>query len=300
VDIALSDREGNVERLELPPGEYRMPRMSPDGTRIAFWTDDVKQAIVWIYDVSRPAARRPLTFEGNNRFPIWSADGKRVAFQSDREGDLAIFWQPADGTGNAERLTNPDKGTSHVPESWSPNGDRFLYSVMNGSDASLWTYSLKVKAGTPFGAVHSSIPTGAVFSPNGRWVAYTSNERGTTTIYVQPFPATGERHQLAPNENSSSHGVIWSPDGKELFYNPRPDGFEAVSVTTEPTFAFGNPVAVPRSFQAAAPEQRRVYDITPNGKFLGLMPAGETGSRPTQIEVVLNWFEELRARVPAQ
>ena len=81
---------------------------------------------------------RRLTFGGNNRFPIWSGDGLRVAFQSDREGDSAVWWQPADG-GKAERLTTPDRGTSHVPESWSPDGEVLLFSATKDSVSSLWT-----------------------------------------------------------------------------------------------------------------------------------------------------------------
>jgi len=301
-DIGLTDRKGGVEPLKLPPAPYSSPRVSPDGTRIAFGIDDGKEAIIYIYNLSGTSAMQRVTFGGNNRFPIWSADGKRVAFQSDRDGDLAIFWQPAVGTGTAARLTKPDQSESHAPESWSPKGDTFLFSITKGSDVSLWTFSLQDRKATPFGAVHSSNPTGGVFSPDGRWVAYTSTERDRTTIYVQPFPATGAKYQLFAKGFDGPHEVVWSPDGKELFYNPRAGGFEAVSVTTEPTFAFGNPVALPRPFQLSPPAARRAYDITPGGKFVGLIPAGQTESgTPTapQIQVVLNWFEELKARVPA-
>ena len=128
-----------------------MPRVSPDGTRIAFGNDDGKQGIVWIYDLSGTSAMRQLTSGGSNRFPIWTADSKSVAFQSDRDGDLAIFWQAADGTGTAERLTKPDPGTSHVPDSWSPKGDRFLFDITKGADISLWTFSLQDRKATPFG-----------------------------------------------------------------------------------------------------------------------------------------------------
>ena len=99
LDIALMDRNGKRRATEASAGPYALPRVSPDGTRIAFGTDDGKEAIVWIYDLSGTSAMQRLTSGGNNRFPIWSADSKRVAFQSDRDGDLAIFWQPADGTG---------------------------------------------------------------------------------------------------------------------------------------------------------------------------------------------------------
>jgi hypothetical protein len=93
-DVAFMDRQGSVQPLKLPPGPYQSPRVSPDGTHLAVGTDDGRVANVWIYDLSGTSARRQLTFGGRNRFPIWSSDGQRVAFQSDREGDLALFWQP--------------------------------------------------------------------------------------------------------------------------------------------------------------------------------------------------------------
>ncbi len=303
-EIALIDRKGGVERLKLPPGPYESPRVSPDGTRIAFGTetDPGKEAIVWIYELSGTTGIQRLTFGGNNRFPIWSSDSTRVAFQSDREGDLAIFWQPVVGGGTAERLTKPDQGESHAPESWSPKTDRLLFSVTKGSDVSLWTFSLQDRKATPFGEVHSRFPTGARFSPDGQWVAYASTERGTrNTIYVQPFPPTGAKYQLFAKGSDIPHEVAWSPDGKELFYNPGVGRFEAVSVRTQPTFAFGNAVAVPRPFRTAPSNSRTLYDITPGGKFVGLIPAGQTEFGPLatpQIHVILNWFEELQARVP--
>jgi eukaryotic-like serine/threonine-protein kinase len=307
-ELVLTDRNGGVERLQLPPGPYRGVRASPDGTRIAFGTDDGKEAIIYTYDLSSARPMQRLTFGGNNRFPVWTSDSKRIAFQSDRDGDLGIFWQSADGKGTAQRLTKPDQGASHAPEWWSPTGDRFLFSSTKGSDVSLWTFALQDRKATPFGEVHSSYPTGARFSPDGRWVAYASTERGMTamTIYVQPFPATGAKYQLFVKESSNTpantpHKVAWSPDGNELFYVPRLGGFEAVSVTTQPTFAFGNAMPVPRPFQPGHPNSRTLYDITPGGKFVGLISVGRTPSGPftaPQIQVVLNWFEELRARVP--
>jgi eukaryotic-like serine/threonine-protein kinase len=300
LDVALTDRSGGVERLKLPPGPYLMPRMSPDGKRIAFGTDDGKEAIVWIYDMSGTTARRRLTFGGNNRYPIWSSDSKRVVFQSDRDQDLAIFWQSADG-GAAQRLTRPNQGESHAPESWSPKEDTLLFSVRKGSDESLSTLSLPDGKVTPFGDVHSSTLTGALLSPDGRWVAYTGGEQDTATIYVQPFPATGAKYQLLAKAGDNPHMVLWSRDGKELFYDPRAGGFEAVSVTTEPAFAFGNPVAVPQPFQLGPRSARRTYDMTPGGKFLGLIPTGQTEFLTPiapVIQVVMNWFDELRARVP--
>jgi eukaryotic-like serine/threonine-protein kinase len=303
VDIALVDRKGTVEPLRLRPGRYAMPRVSPDGTRIAFGNDDDKEAIVWTYDLSGTTEMQRLTAGGNNRFPTWTSDSKRIAFQSDRDGDAAVFWQAADGTGKAERLTTPTQGESHAPESWSPRGDRFLFTITKGSDVSLWTFSIGERKATPFDGVHSSNPTSAVFSPDGNWVAYASTERSMTTIYVQPFPATGAKYQLIAQGADLPKHPRWSPDGKELFYNPRTTGFEVVGVTTQPTFAFGNVVAVPKRIQGGPPTSRTSYDITPSGKIVGLISAGQKefqrGSED-QIQVVLNWFEELKARVPTR
>ena len=95
--LALMDRKGSVEPLKVPPRPYGFPRISPDGKRVAFGSEDGKEANIWIYELGGTIAPRQLTVGGANRYPVWSADGERVAFQSDREGDLGIFWQRADG-----------------------------------------------------------------------------------------------------------------------------------------------------------------------------------------------------------
>jgi eukaryotic-like serine/threonine-protein kinase len=115
--------------LKLTSGTtYAYPRVSPDGRRVALESRSDKDTNISIYELSGSSAVRRLTFDGNNRFPVRSADGRRVACQSDRDGDASIFWQRVDG-GSAERLTKAEPGTAHVPESWSPKGDVFLFSI---------------------------------------------------------------------------------------------------------------------------------------------------------------------------
>ncbi len=162
MDLALVDRQGHVEPLKLPPGPFEFPRLSPDGKRIAFGTDDGKEAAVWIYELSGTGAPRRLTFGGRNRWPVWSADGQRVAFVSDREGDAAIFWQRADGTGAVERLTKPEQGSSHVPLAWSPKGDVLLFGVNKGT-LSLWMLSFPDRKTMAFDSVQSSNPINPSF-----------------------------------------------------------------------------------------------------------------------------------------
>ena len=303
-DLALVDRNGAVQPLKLPPGAYEYPRLSPDGKRIAFGTDNGKDAIVWIYDVAGARSARQITLGGRNRVPVWSADGERVAFQSDRDGDLGLFWQRADGTSAAERLTAPDKDTAHVPESWSPDGKTLLFSVAKGSSYAVAALSLTDKKVTPVGGIQSPFPPAATFSPDGRWVAYSATAPGppTGSLFVQPFPTTGATYPI-----SSGFHPMWSADGRELFYVTGAGiaQFGAVSVTTRPTFTFGNRVPLPRPFVERGPAFERNHDITRDGKrFLGVVPAGQssTSGAPaaSQIQVVLNWFEELKARVPTK
>jgi Tol biopolymer transport system component len=303
MDIVLTDRTQAIEPLKIPPGRYTTPRASPDGRRIAFGSDDGTEAIIWTYNLTGTSARQRLTLGGANRFPIWTSDSQRVVFQSDRDGDLAIFSQPADSAGTPERLTKPAPGESHVPESWSPRADTLLFSVTRGSDVSLATLSLRNRVVTPFGDVHSSTPPGAVFSPDGRWVAYSSTQQARTTIYVQPFPPTGAKYQLVPNGSDTPKHPRWSPDGRELIYNPRPTGNEAVGITTQPTFAFGKPMALPRLIQGGPPGTRTPYDVMPDGRLLGFITTGSTrftGGSANQVQVVLSWFEELKRLVPTK
>lgn len=300
VELALSDRKGALTPIKLAPGPYKVPRASRDGTRVAFGSDDGKDAFIAVYEVSGTSAMRRVTFGGKDRFPIWSSDGTRVTYQSGRDGDLGIFWQATDGTGVPERLTRPGAGETHVPQSWSLAGDVLLFDVLKGSDVSLWQLSLRDRKVTPFGGVRSSNLTSAVFSPDGRWVAYATTEERATNTYVQPFPATGAKHQLVRGQRGGPHHPIWSPDGKELFFNPAPGVFESVSVTTRPAFAFGNPVTVPRTFQGGPPMEQRLYDMMPDGRILGIVVPGQANSQnlAEEIYVVLNWFEELKTRIP--
>jgi Tol biopolymer transport system component len=304
-DLALVDRNGAVQPLKLPPGAYEYPRLSRDGKRIAVGSDDGKDASVWIYDVGGASAPRRLTLGGRNRVPVWSADGERVAFQSDRDGDLGLFWQRADGTTVAERLTKPDKDTAHVPESSSPDGKTLLFSVAKGSRYAVAALSLTDKKVTPVGGIQSPFPPAATFSPDGQWVAYSASAgpSAAVSLFVQPFPTTNATY---PISKATGFHPVWSPDGKELFYISGGGGgqFVAVSVTTQPTVKIGNPVLSPRPFAAGRQAFERNYEITRDGqRFLGVVAAGQTASgapAAPQIQVVLNWTEELKARVPTK
>jgi serine/threonine-protein kinase len=242
---------------------------------------------------------RRLTFGGQNRNPVWSADSQRVFFQSDREGDRAIFSQRADGTGVAERVTKPDgEWPSHTADAASPDGQTLLFTVNKPGDASIWTYSLRDKKAALF-ADAPSWQQSSAFSPDGRWVAYVSEESGRK-VYVEPFPATGAKFLIT--KDGGNHPV-WSPDGKELmFMNDMPYGqLYSVAIHTQPSFTFGNPVPLAVKGFVQRTGNWRDYDITSDGKqfLMMLVPNAVTpeGSQALQIQVVLNWFEEMKQRM---
>ena len=303
--LAALGRQGGVERLTLPLKAYAFPRVSPDGKRVAVSTDEATESNVWIVDIAGATAPRQLTLGGANRFPVWSADGERVAFQSDREGDPAIFWQKADGTGTAERLTKPEQGVAHIPDSWSPDGKWLSYTALKGTDFAVWMLSLQDRKVSVFAEKAGAQIGRSAFSPDGHWIAYQSTETGQNRIFVQPFPGTGAKYPVTAGGHP-----FWSPDGRELIYNPGPSSINAVSVNTRPTFSFGVPASLPGGLSGLLSRNPatdpRVWDMTPDGKrIIGVIdaatPTTTVGAATSpQIQVVLNWFEELKQRAPVK
>ena len=294
------DRKGTIEMLNVPPQSYRFLRASPDGKRVAFTSEKGKDSNVWIYDIGGTAAPRQLTIGGANRYPVWSADGERVAFQSDREGDLAIFWQRADGVGAAERLTKPEQGVAHIPDSWSPGGEYLSFTATRGAEGAVWILSIKTRKATVFAQAPSANIRSSAFSPDGHWLAYSSGETLVNSrVWVQPFPnTTGAKYPLFEYGQP-----FWSPDGKELFYNAGAGRESVVSITTKPNIAFGAASRLPAGLPTTNPSTTpRLIDVTHDGKFLLPVSADQAAGTPAapQIQVVLSWFTELQERVPVK
>jgi len=229
-----------------------------------------------------------LTVEGNNSFPVWTPDGKRVTFTSTRDGPQNLYWKPADGSGQAELLLNMNSLNILTSTSWSPDGESLAFYDSSGT-RDIWALPREGDASTFVATAFTE--RSPMFSPDGRWLAYVSDESGRDEIYVQPYPGPGGKWPISSEGGIEPH---WSADGRELFYRLG-DKMMVVEVQSEPAFTSGRPQLVFEGPYVLGTSVAN-YDISPDGqRFLMIK---EEGGQQDQINVVLNWFEELKRLVP--
>ena len=283
------DRKGMVKTWVGPPRAYWFPRLSPDGRRLSVQIGTVSSE-VWTYDLRGETPPR-LTFEADNNLPIWTPDGKRLTFASNKLGAMNLFWKPADGSPAEERLTTSEY--TQLPSSWSPDGEMLAFEEYHPSTGSdLWILPLKGdRKPRPFLRTQSD-EGDAAFSPDGRWLAYVSNYSGRYEIYVQPFPGPGGKWQISTEGGTAP---LWARNGRELFYL-NGDKMMAVEITIHPTFTVGKRrLLFEGRYQKVGP--RANYDVTPDGQRFVMVQVRERESAPVQLNVVTNWFEDLKRRV---
>ena len=288
------NRNGESEPLDLPPGPYLFPRLSPDGRQLVLVNNGLQRNL-WIYNLAANTST-PLTFQWNNSWPLWTSDGKRVVYASNREEPWDLFWKSADGSGKEERLL--EKQYLQQPYSFSPDGKMLAFLHSDPTTAQdVWVLPLDGQPRPRPLLQTAAAETDAEFSPDGRFLAYTSNESGRNEVYVRPFPNVEEGKWQISTQGGME--PTWAGSGQELFYrNQSGDKMMKVDITSGSTFRAGSPRLL---FEGSYDIQsaRRQYDVTSDGRrFLmtqGVEPEAETVG---QINIVLNWFEELKERVP--
>jgi eukaryotic-like serine/threonine-protein kinase len=294
------DRRGQQQPIEVPPRQYAVPRISPDGTHVALAISGQEQDI-WVLDLPHLFLSR-LTFgPALKQSPVWTPDGKRILFSSTQAGVQNVFWQPADNTGSMEQLTKSQNIA--IPYSIAPSGESLLVSIAGGTDIGITRLDRPTEIAPLIGGPGSQI--NAEISPDGHWVAYQSAESGQYHIYVRPFPNVNAGRWQITTEQAGGVRPLWARNGRELFYVAGVDPDRAlmtVPIQTTPTFQYGKPTKLfdARYFMSLP---GRTFDVSPDGQRFLMIKEAQTAdaqSSSPQTVIVLNWLEELKTRVPTK
>ena len=268
-------------------GDFYAPKLSHDGRRVALTSFDesgVSAGDIWVYDLARQMGSRITTDPAHDRRPLWSPDDAWIVFSSARTGRWNLYRRRSTGVGPDELVFSSDFDSDAT--SWSGDGRSVIVNDL-GAEQDLWQVSL------PDGKAARLLKTpstesGGQISPDGKWIAYNSDETGSNEIYVQTLPPSRDRWPI-----STAGGVSpkWRADGRELFYTDAKRNLMVVDIKTEPSFEAGLPRLL---FDATTLRDIPLYfDVSADGqRFLVVKPAPDAGIRP--ITLVQNWMANLK------
>jgi serine/threonine-protein kinase len=284
------DFAGHEQPTAASGRPWAQPRIARDGRRAITSLRSAAEDL-WLVDLERGTSSR-LTDNNSSSFPVWMNNDRTLAFASAKEGPYSIYRRPVDGSVPDEPLIAGE--WPFYPFSASAGG-KLAFVVVNPKtlqDIHVVTADRK-EAPTPFLA--TQFREGApAFSPDGRWIAYVSDESGRFEIYVRPYPGPGEKW---PISNGGGNEPMWRPDGRQLFYRVG-DAMMAVDVQMAPTFSAGKPKKLFDGPYERSNALWANYDASPDGQHL-LMVRRETPPSPvTRINVVLNWLDDLKQKLP--
>ena len=281
------------------------PRISPDGQKVAVEVGNTTGSLanIWLYDLTRNVRTRFTLSESASRYPVWSPDGSRIAYASARSGQLDLFVKASNGTGQEQLLL--DVPGTKIPWSWSADGRFFAYMQRDPQPArdkfDIWILPL-VGDRKRFPFLQSDFNKGAPsFSPDGRWIAYISDESGARQVYVASFPDPSTRLQVSDQGGLTP---VWRSDGKQLFYASLGGQLESVGVSSKgSTLQLESPERLFRAFESGSilfggPLGLGIgtlpFDISRDGQRFLIASSGNAGPMP--ITVVVNWDAELRKK----
>jgi Tol biopolymer transport system component len=289
------DRSGKQLSTIGAPARYANPRISPDGRKVAVDIDDPESnTAVWLVNLEN-GVRSRFTFDSSSaeETPIWSPDGARVLWMSQRNGGINFYMKAATGSGSEEPITRSSVTLLDLPTDWSRDG-RFLLYTATRPDWNLQMSILPLKGdGKPRAFAHSqSSEREGQFSPDGRWVAYSSNESGRSQVYVVPFPGPGGKYQISTEGGQQPR---WRRDGKELFFLSPGKKLMAVSIRAGANLEFGEPTVLfqTRAREPLSSEEVFTYDVSPEGQRF-LINENLEQANPPPVNIVLNWTSELQ------
>lgn len=300
--VAWVDRAGNLTPIQLEPGTYANPRLSPDGKRLALTVFRNNNWDIWVYEFDRQVFTRVTFDEGVETEQVWSPDGRELVYSLDAVNNSTVLSRkPADGSGPATVIMRT-VGGNVWPSSWSPDG-RLLTVTSANSD--IGTVAVAERDPTPTWIVNSTFgESDAAISPDGHFLAYTSRESGRPEIYVRQFPAGTGRWQISREGGSYAR---WAKGGRELFYRTS-DGIMSVPIDADGnTFRSGAPRALFRGDFLGGTDGLPIeqfvfadYDVTADGSRFVLFPTpgGVNDSMARTVMIVTNWLDEVRRLAP--
>jgi serine/threonine-protein kinase len=296
------DGQGRMQPLLAKPGRYSRPRLSPDGQRLAVVIVTRAGGDIWLYEPQRDTMTR-LTFDAVSGVPVWSPDGRYVVFQ----GRGGMYWTRSDGAGKPQALTQ--SGNLQFPSSFTPDGKRLAwFELAAGTARDLWTMPLESSPDNPSAGLRAGKPeiflqTSAeernpAFSPDGRWLAYASNESGTDQVYVRAFPDRGGKWQIS---NADGINPVWSRSGRELFFRSLENRIMVAAYAVKgDSFTADQPKLWSEKHLANTGVNQN-FDVAPDGKRIAvLMPVETPETQQAQHQVIFleNFLDELRRKLP--
>jgi eukaryotic-like serine/threonine-protein kinase len=290
------DKDGHKSPLPVKPRAYLHPRLSPDGRQLAIEVEGASHDI-FTYDFARGGEPTKMSFDGASHWPSWTPDGRRLTFRSWKTGTMTMWWMPADRSSPPELLTNI--GSMQSPESWSPDGKTLAFTQMDDPQSGSDIYTLSLDGDRkPRPLLRTKFSEGSPkFSPNGAWLAYSTNESGQPEVWAMGYPA-GERIHISTNGGTDP---LWRRDGRQLYYRLG-DQMMVVDISYGPSLSASKPRVLWRgdylagagsSCGMAGPTSAN-YDVTPDGERFLMIEDASPAAECERLRVVSNWSVELK------
>jgi len=286
----VTRNKSTLNRINRPGFLINEIKLSRDESRLAVSLRDTKTGNIdiWIYEISRNVWTRFTFAESSQRWPIWSPDDSQIVYGSFQGQVFSLFAQAVNGSASAETLVT-DRGYL-TPDDWSTDGKFILYQKLSPTTGyDIWVLPMTGNR-TPYPLLQTKFDEGqCAFSPDGKWVAYTSNESGSDEVYVRPFPGPGGKFQISFNGGTAPR---WRKDGKEIYYNHFGTGVMMARVSIENNMVQVGEVTTPIAFtQTTGPSTGRFESTSDGQQFI--LSEGENEIY-TPVTLVVNWQAELK------